>query len=124
MTVLHTLSALLLLTPAPGLLGADQALSGTAPGLPGVPAEIASHLVRTYGALAGEVAAYGAFDPLVPGEPEVEAQVLYARDREFAVDADDVLRRRTTLALRGLAGAEVEARVSRLVRATEADVRG
>jgi glycerol-3-phosphate dehydrogenase len=57
----------------------------------------------------------------------VEAQVLYARDREWAVDAEDVLRRRTTLALRGLASPGVEARVRELlgvVRAAEADVRG
>jgi glycerol-3-phosphate dehydrogenase len=55
--------------------------------------------VSTYGALAAEVAAYEAFEPLVPGEPEVEAQVLYARDREWAVDAEDVLWRRTKCAL-------------------------
>jgi glycerol-3-phosphate dehydrogenase len=93
------------------------------PPLTGVPPEVAAHLVRTYGALAAEVAAYEAFEPLVPGEPEVEAQVLYARDREWALDAEDVLRRRTTLALRGLVTPELEAKVSRLVGAAEADVR-
>lgn len=89
--------------------------AGTPPLLRDVPPQVAAHLVRTYGSLAGEVAAYEAFEPLVPGEPEVEAQVLYARDREWAVDADDVLRRRTTLALRGHASAEVEARVRALL---------
>ncbi|HET8529050.1 MAG TPA: glycerol-3-phosphate dehydrogenase/oxidase [Gaiellaceae bacterium] len=102
--------------------------AGAPPPLPDVPPEVAAHLVRTYGSLAGEVAAYGAFEPLVPGEPEVEAQVLYARDREWAVDAEDVLRRRTTLALRGLSSAELEARVRTLLSgvagAAEADVRG
>jgi glycerol-3-phosphate dehydrogenase len=101
--------------------------AGEPPPLTDVPPETARHLVRTYGALSAEVAAYGAFEPLVSGEPEVEAQVLYARDREWAVDAEDVLRRRTTLALRGLASPGVEARVRELlgvVRTAEADVRG
>jgi glycerol-3-phosphate dehydrogenase len=101
--------------------------AGEPPPLTDVPPETARHLVRTYGALSAEVAAYGAFEPLVPGQPEVEAQVLYARDREWAVDAEDVLRRRTTLALRGLASPGVEARVRELlgvVRTAEADVRG
>jgi glycerol-3-phosphate dehydrogenase len=102
--------------------------AGAPPPLPDVPPEVAAHLVRTYGSLAGEVSAYGAFEPLVPGEPEVEAQVLYARDREWAVEPEDVLRRRTTLALRGLASRDVEARVrallSGVVGAAEADVRG
>jgi glycerol-3-phosphate dehydrogenase len=97
--------------------------AGPVPPLTGVPPEVAAHLVRTYGALAAEVAAYEAFEPLVPGEPEVEAQVMYARDREWAVDAEDVLRRRTTLALRGRATADVEAKVSRIVGTAEADVR-
>jgi glycerol-3-phosphate dehydrogenase len=98
--------------------------AGPVPPLTGVPPAVATHLVRTYGALAADVAAYEAFEPLVPGEPEVEAQVLYARDREWALDAEDVLRRRTTLALRGLVTPELEARVSRLIGAAEADVRG
>jgi len=98
--------------------------AGPVPPLTGVPPAVAAHLVSTYGALAAEVAAYEAFEPLVPGEPEVEAQVLYARDREWAVDAEDVLRRRTTLALRGLVTPELEARVSRIVGAAKADVGG
>jgi glycerol-3-phosphate dehydrogenase len=58
--------------------------------------------------------------PLAPGAPDVAAQVVYAREREWAVDADDVLRRRTTLALRGLATADVRARVDELLAAAHA----
>jgi glycerol-3-phosphate dehydrogenase len=38
-------------------------------------------------------------------------QVLYAREREWALTADDVLRRRTTLALKGRDSDAVRARV-------------
>ena len=72
---------------------------------------IARNLARTYGSLAHEVLAVSDdVRPLVDGAPEIVAQVVYAREREWAVDADDVLRRRTTLALRGLASADVRAR--------------
>jgi glycerol-3-phosphate dehydrogenase len=85
--------------------------------------ELALHLARTYGGLAGEVLAHAAgrsdaLDPIVPGEPEIVAQVVYARDCEWAADAEDVLRRRTTLALRGRATADVRARVSELLGAS------
>jgi len=91
--------------------------------LPDVEPELALHLARTYGELAGEVLAHAAdrpdaFDPIVPGEPEIVAQVVYARDREWAVDAEDVLRRRTTLALRGLATPDVRSRVTELLGAS------
>jgi len=65
------------------------------------------HLAHLYGSLAEDVLA-GAEDdpallrPLHPDAPDVAAQAVYARRREWAVTAEDVLRRRTTLALRGL----------------------
>jgi glycerol-3-phosphate dehydrogenase len=77
---------------------------------------LALHLARTYGSLAHEVlAASDDLEPLADGAPEIGAQVVYAREREWAVDADDVLRRRTTLALRGLATHAVRARVDALL---------
>ena len=77
---------------------------------------LALHLARTYGSLAHEVlASSDDLRPLVDGEPEIGAQVVYAREREWAVDADDVLRRRTTLALRGLATPAVRAHVDALL---------
>jgi glycerol-3-phosphate dehydrogenase len=65
------------------------------------------HLAHLYGSLAEEVLAGAELDPallrpLHADAPEVTAQAVYARRREWAVTAEDVLRRRTTLALRGL----------------------
>jgi len=83
-----------------------------------VDAPLALHLARTYGSLAHEVLATSDdLTPLADGAPEIAAQVVYAREREWAVDADDVLRRRTTLALRGLASPDVRARVAQLLTA-------
>jgi len=105
--------------PLPGAAEPDRVSAQ----LPDVEPELALHLARTYGELAGEVLAHAAdrpdaFDPIVPGEPEIVAQVVYARDREWAVDAEDVLRRRTTLALRGLATPDVRSRVTELLGAS------
>ena len=50
-----------------------------------------------------------------PDAPEIWAQVVYARDHEWAQTADDVLRRRTTLTIRGLDTEEVRARVQELL---------
>ena len=78
--------------------------------------EVALHLARTYGALAHEVlATSGDLTRLAAGAPDVAAQVVYAREREWARSADDVLRRRTTLELRGCATPAVRARVEELL---------
>jgi glycerol-3-phosphate dehydrogenase len=60
-----------------------------------------NHLLHLYGSLAAEVLEPAADDPsllepLVPGRPDLRAQALYARAREWALTDDDVLRRRTT----------------------------
>jgi glycerol-3-phosphate dehydrogenase len=39
---------------------------------------------------------------LHPEAPDIAAQVVYAREREWACTEEDILARRTTLALRGL----------------------
>ena len=54
-------------------------------------------------------------EPLAPGAPEVAAQVRWAREQEWALTADDVLARRTTLASLGR-GEEARARVEELLR--------
>ena len=51
------------------------------------------------------------YEPIVPGGPDVLAQARYAVEQEAAVRADDILRRRTTVALRGFE-AEGRERVS------------
>jgi glycerol-3-phosphate dehydrogenase len=77
---------------------------------------VALHLARTYGSLAHELLSVSDdLRQLAPGAPEIAAQVVYAREREWAVDADDVLRRRTTLAVRGLATPAVRAQVEALL---------
>jgi glycerol-3-phosphate dehydrogenase len=65
-----------------------------------------AHLLHLYGSLAPEVLAPAADDPsllepLVPGRPDLRAQELYARTREWARTDEDVLRRRTTAWLAG-----------------------
>jgi glycerol-3-phosphate dehydrogenase len=60
-----------------------------------------NHLLHLYGSLAPEVLAPALDDPsllepLVPGRPDLRAQELYARRREWARTDEDVLRRRTT----------------------------
>ena len=73
---------------------------------PSPPGRTRSHLLNLYGSLATEVLAPAAVDPsllepLRPDGPDLVAQVLYARTHEWAVSADDVLRRRTTAWVRG-----------------------
>jgi glycerol-3-phosphate dehydrogenase len=60
-----------------------------------------NHLLHLYGSLAPEVLAPAADDPtllepLVAGRPDLRAQDVYARAREWALTDEDVLRRRTT----------------------------
>jgi len=50
-----------------------------------------------------------------PDGPEIWAPVVHARDHEWAETVDDVLRRRTTLTVRGLGTDEVRAGVQDLL---------
>ncbi len=64
--------------------------------------EVAEHLVATYGMVArdvvGQLAVHpGAHARLVPGRPEVEAEVHHAVDGEFAQRVEDILLRRLNL---------------------------
>ena len=77
-------------------------------------ADTARHLATHYGSLAFDIARLANENPALaerihPDAPEIWAQVVYARDHEWAETADDVLRRRTTLTIRGLATDEVRA---------------
>jgi glycerol-3-phosphate dehydrogenase len=69
---------------------------------------VCDHLERLYGDEAGMVLEAAASMPhglerIHPDGPDVWAQVAYAFESEWAVTVDDVLRRRTTVAVRGLA---------------------
>lgn len=93
--------------PLPGAGDPDRVAGGLRRDFPALEPGLALHLARTYGTLAADVLAHAAdrpdaLEPLAPGALDVGAQLLYARDHEWALDAGDVLRRRTTLALRGL----------------------
>jgi glycerol-3-phosphate dehydrogenase len=103
--------------PLPGAVGLDRVA------LPQeLPAATRSHLLHLYGSLAPDVLAPAAeepslLEPLAAGAPELAAQAVYAATHEWARTPDDVLRRRTTLALRGLDGVEVRGRVEELLAA-------
>ncbi|GGK82413.1 glycerol-3-phosphate dehydrogenase/oxidase [Streptomyces flaveus] len=90
-----------------------------APG-PRMAPDTARHLATHYGSLAFDIARLANDDPELservhPDAPEIWAQVVYARDNEWAETADDVLRRRTTLTIRGLATDEVRGTVQDLL---------
>ncbi|MFJ4714580.1 FAD-dependent oxidoreductase [Streptomyces sp. NPDC088785] len=90
-----------------------------APG-PRMAADTAKHLATHYGSLAFDIARLANENPELaarvhPDAPEIWAQVAYARDHEWAETADDVLRRRTTLTIRGLATDEIRGKVEDLL---------
>jgi glycerol-3-phosphate dehydrogenase len=83
--------------------------------------DIADHLERLYGDEAGRVLDLAAILPdglerIHPSGPDVWAQVDYAFESEWASTVDDVARRRTTLAVRGLLTDEVATRIDRAAR--------
>ena len=94
-------------TPVAGAGDPVQIAADLARWHPQLPDGAAAHLAGLYGALAHEVLAparddASLYDLVVAGAPDLRAQVLYAVERELAQTADDVLRRRTTISLRGL----------------------
>ncbi|MBI2930214.1 MAG: glycerol-3-phosphate dehydrogenase/oxidase [Planctomycetes bacterium] len=88
---------------------------------PGVPADMAEHLLRAYGSEAGDVVRRaGASRRLVEGLPYSEAEIEHAVEREMATTITDVLARRTRVLLfdsqRGCAVAErVGQRMARML---------
>jgi glycerol-3-phosphate dehydrogenase len=107
--------------PLPGAIDSGEGVRRLAGRLPDLDPAVCTHLVHLYGSLADEVLAPAAEDPdllhpLHPNGPDIAAQALYARDVEWACRPEDVLRRRTTLSLRGLAGEDVVRRVDELFK--------
>ncbi|MDQ3670014.1 MAG: glycerol-3-phosphate dehydrogenase/oxidase, partial [Actinomycetota bacterium] len=106
--------------PLPGADDLDQATRRLALRYPELDPQVCSHLAHLYGTLAEEVLAAGEggpglLRPLHPEGPDLVAQAVYAVEREWACTAEDILRRRTTVSLRGLAAENVLARVNTLV---------
>ena len=82
--------------------------------------EVEAHLRHLYGSRAGAVVERAAEDAsllerLHPDGPDIAAQAVFAVEREWATSVEDVLRRRTTVTLRGLADEGAVARVERLL---------
>jgi glycerol-3-phosphate dehydrogenase len=78
---------------------------------------VSDHLQRLYGDEAGDVVALGASLPdglerIHPSGPDIWAQAAYAVEREWAGTVEDIARRRTTLAMRGLLTDEVKSRLA------------
>ena len=95
---------------------------------PDLPDDVVAHLARHYGTYAHELAGLIAADPALarrihPDGPDVWAQVVYAATDEWAFDSDDVVRRRTTVEVRGLATAEIRADIAKVLASTPARAR-
>jgi glycerol-3-phosphate dehydrogenase len=81
---------------------------------------VAGHLAKHYGSYAYKVMRLVEEDPalgerLHPDGPDIAAQVVFARDDEWAVTVDDVLRRRTTATVRGFDTEAVRAKTAALL---------
>ncbi len=102
--------------PLPGAADPEVAADVLRRRHPDLPPRLAERLAQTYGTLAEEVIAAGPLEPLADGIAETEAEVLYARAHEWALTPEDVLRRRTTLALTGRDWPAVRERVDALLK--------
>jgi len=101
--------------PLPGAVGLESTHLPAA-----LDPEVRSHLLHLYGSRASRVVGAAAedaslLDRLHPDGPDIAAQVVYAAAEEWARNADDVLRRRTTLFYRGLVDETVVHRVESLL---------
>ncbi|MFI9840239.1 glycerol-3-phosphate dehydrogenase/oxidase [Nonomuraea sp. NPDC051941] len=81
---------------------------------------VARHLATHYGSIAFDLARliredHALGERIHPDGPDIWAQAVYARDREWAATVDDVVRRRTTLTVRGLDTPDVRDRIAALL---------
>ncbi|MBB6172938.1 glycerol-3-phosphate dehydrogenase [Nocardiopsis mwathae] len=81
---------------------------------------VARHLATHYGSVSMDIAELVRRDPALgerihPDGPDIWAQVVFARDHEWAVTPEDVLRRRTTVTIRGLDDEDVRKRTEVLL---------
>jgi glycerol-3-phosphate dehydrogenase len=106
--------------PLPGAARPHQVAGMLAAELPELPEDVVAHLVGSYGTLSHEVLNLAAEDHSLlerihPDGPDIWAQVVHAGRYEWATEVDDVLRRRTTVSVRGLDSPEVRERAARLL---------
>jgi glycerol-3-phosphate dehydrogenase len=105
--------------PLPGAIGAAPPFAIE------VDPEVEAHLRHLYGSRAAAVVDRATDDPsllerLHPKGPDIAAQAVFAARNEWAGTVEDVLRRRTTVTLRGLADAAGVERVERLLERARA----
>jgi glycerol-3-phosphate dehydrogenase len=84
---------------------------------PEIDSDVWDHLRRHYGSEVAKLLAYRdsapeAFERVHPEGPDIWAQVHHAVRAEWASTVDDIVRRRTSLAVRGLATPEVRSRIA------------
>ncbi|AHH96168.1 glycerol-3-phosphate dehydrogenase/oxidase [Kutzneria viridogrisea] len=108
--------------PLPGAALPENVTRGLLAELPELPQDVAAHLATHYGTAGNEVLALAAADPRLldrihPDGPDIWAQAVHAVEHEWACDVDDVLRRRTTVSVRGLDTPAVRERVGELLTA-------
>ena len=109
------------------LSSSDTPLSGISPVGVGhlrscLDAPTVDHLLHHYGGEAGRLLAYceespNAIDRITPGAHDLWAQVYHAVREEWAMTADDVIHRRTTLGLRGFDTPEIRQTISAVLEA-------
>jgi glycerol-3-phosphate dehydrogenase len=90
-----------------------------------VDSRVRRHLLHLYGRRAADVLVPALDDPRLlepihPQGPDLVAQALYAARYEWATSAEDILRRRTTVAWRGLADDAARERVESLLGSARA----
>ncbi|MDQ2942764.1 MAG: FAD-dependent oxidoreductase, partial [Candidatus Dormibacteraeota bacterium] len=90
--------------------------------------DVVTHLTRVYGRDSLAVMRQrwvhdDALERIHPKGPDVWAQVYHAVEREWATTVEDIVRRRTTLSVRGLASPAIRADVGRVL-ATTSDLAG
>lgn len=116
------------LTPLPGVAGPDAVARVLGASVPELPADVVGHLAGHYGNLGHEIVGLGVENPdllqrIHPAGPDIWAQVVYAADSEWACTVDDALRRRTTVAVRGLDTPEVREHAADLLERSAASAK-
>ena len=86
----------------PGAVGLEDAGRRIAQRFPELDPATRSHLLHLYGSLAEEVLEPALrepslLEPIHSGGPDVQAQIPYAREQEWAVGVEDVVWRRTQM---------------------------
>jgi glycerol-3-phosphate dehydrogenase len=112
-----------------GIVGARVAFDAPLPGASpardlyaNIDRSMADHLLHLYGSETGRLLGYSkvkdnALERITPGAPDLWAQVYHAVREEWALTAEDVIYRRTTLGVRGFDTPEIRQRISTVLEA-------